>query len=73
MTPQPAFRGPTLTVLICARNERLVLPACLENLRVQTQPAEKIIVLDDGSTDGMPLWLETEFALKVQGARSGRL
>ncbi len=56
-------RRPGLTVLICARNERLVLPGCLKALRAQTEPADEIIVLDDGSTDAMPAWLEKEFAL----------
>jgi cellulose synthase/poly-beta-1,6-N-acetylglucosamine synthase-like glycosyltransferase len=54
---------PTLTVLICARNERLVLPACLVALRAQTEPADEIIVLDDGSTDSMVPWLTQEFGL----------
>jgi cellulose synthase/poly-beta-1,6-N-acetylglucosamine synthase-like glycosyltransferase len=57
---------PTVTVLVCARNERLVLPPCLEALRAQTEPADEIIVLDDGSTDGMPAWLESEFALRFE-------
>jgi cellulose synthase/poly-beta-1,6-N-acetylglucosamine synthase-like glycosyltransferase len=57
---------PSVTVLVCARNERLVLPACLDALRAQTEPAEEILVLDDGSTDGMPAWLESEFALRFE-------
>jgi cellulose synthase/poly-beta-1,6-N-acetylglucosamine synthase-like glycosyltransferase len=62
-TPPPGGAMPTVTVLICARNERLVLPACLEALRAQTAPAEEIIVLDDGSTDSMIDWLTREFAM----------
>ena len=62
----PAGSRPSLTVLICARNERLVLPACLDALRAQTEPAEEILVLDDGSTDAMPGWLEQEFALRFE-------
>jgi cellulose synthase/poly-beta-1,6-N-acetylglucosamine synthase-like glycosyltransferase len=61
----PAPR-PSLTVLVCARNERLVLPACLDALRAQTEPADEILVLDDGSTDAMPAWLEQEFALQFE-------
>ncbi len=61
-------RRPSVTVLICARNERLVLPACLDALRAQTEPAEEIVVLDDGSTDAMPAWLEKEFALRFDAA-----
>jgi len=57
---------PTLTVLICARNERLVLPECLRALAAQTEPADEIILLDDGSTDSMIEWLTAEFALAFE-------
>ncbi|HEY0257218.1 MAG TPA: glycosyltransferase, partial [Candidatus Methylacidiphilales bacterium] len=63
--PSPEKR-PTLSVLICARNERLVLPECLRALRAQTEPADEIIVLDDGSTDAMIDWLTTEYALDFE-------
>ncbi len=65
-------KRPTLTVLICARNERLVLPACLQALRMQTEPAEEIIVIDDGSTDSMIEWLTGEYGptFEAQGANS---
>ena len=59
-------KRPTLTVLICARNERLVLPECLRALAAQTETADEIIVLDDGSTDSMVDWLTAEFALKFE-------
>jgi len=59
-------KRPTLTVLICARNERLVLPACLAALRAQTEPADEIIVLDDGSTDPMIAWLTSEYGLTFE-------
>jgi cellulose synthase/poly-beta-1,6-N-acetylglucosamine synthase-like glycosyltransferase len=70
MTPRPGPR-PTLTVLICARNERLVLPACLRALAAQTEPADEIIVLDDGSTDSMVEWLTAEFALAFEPVGAG--
>src|ERR1700678_2168659 len=57
---------PTLTVLICARNERLVLPECLGHLAAQTEPADEIIVLDDGSTDSMVEWLTREYAMTFE-------
>ena len=59
----PAGPRPTLTVLICARNERLVLPECLRALAAQTEPADEIIVLDDGSSDDMVRWLTQEYAM----------
>lgn len=74
----PAFlpsegKRPTLTVLICARNERLVLPACLQALRAQTEPADEIIVLDDGSTDPMIAWLTAEYGLTFEEQGSSAL
>jgi cellulose synthase/poly-beta-1,6-N-acetylglucosamine synthase-like glycosyltransferase len=62
-TAAPKGKRPTLTVLICARNERLVLPECLRALAAQTEPAQEIIILDDGSSDSMIDWLTTEYAL----------
>jgi cellulose synthase/poly-beta-1,6-N-acetylglucosamine synthase-like glycosyltransferase len=64
--PSPETQRPTLTVLICARNERLVLPECLRALAAQSEPAEEIIILDDGSTDSMIDWLTAEFALTFE-------
>ncbi len=64
---------PTLTVLICARNEQLVLPECLRALAAQTEPADEIIVLDDGSTDGMVAWLTAEYSLAFAPCAAGSL
>ena len=71
--PAPAGPRPTLTVLICARNERLVLPECLRDLRRQTEPADEILVIDDGSTDAMVPWLASEFALTFAPAAMGEM
>lgn len=64
---------PTLTVLICARNERLVLPDCLRALEAQTEPADEIIVLDDGSTDAMVAWLGATYGLTFAPCAGGSL
>lgn len=69
--PVSAGPRPSVTVLICARNERLVLPACLDALHAQTEPADEILVLDDGSTDTMLAWLEKEFALRFDPCDGG--
>jgi cellulose synthase/poly-beta-1,6-N-acetylglucosamine synthase-like glycosyltransferase len=71
--PARPARRPSISVLICARNERLVLPACLEALRAQSEPADEIIVLDDGSSDSMPAWLESEFALRFEACGANAL
>jgi cellulose synthase/poly-beta-1,6-N-acetylglucosamine synthase-like glycosyltransferase len=74
-SPPPSTDGnrPTLTVLICARNERLVLPECLRALAAQTEPADEILVLDDGSTDEMVRWLTTEFDVSFESRGTSAL
>ncbi len=64
-SPLPGPR-PKLTILVCARNERIVMPDCLRALAAQTEPADEILVLDDGSTDSMIDWLTSEFALTFE-------
>ncbi len=64
---------PTLSVLICARNERLVLPECLRTLRAQSEPANEIVILDDGSSDNMVPWLTAEYALTFEPCGVGQL
>jgi cellulose synthase/poly-beta-1,6-N-acetylglucosamine synthase-like glycosyltransferase len=64
---------PTLSVLICARNERVVLPVCLRALLTQTETATEIIVLDDGSTDGMTDWLTAEYDMVFEPHAAGTL
>lgn len=70
VAPAPVAKGkrPTLSVLVCARNERLVLPECLRALATQTEPAEEILIIDDGSTDTMIDWLKSEYELEFESA-----
>jgi glycosyltransferase involved in cell wall biosynthesis len=42
------------SVIICAYNYARFLPQCLESVVAQSQPADEIIVVDDGSTDDTP-------------------
>ncbi|MEO3872945.1 glycosyltransferase family 2 protein [Nonomuraea sp. B12E4] len=42
---------PSLTVIVPAHNEEQGLPATLNSIKAQSIPPEKIIVIDDGSTD----------------------
>jgi glycosyltransferase involved in cell wall biosynthesis len=44
----------TTSVIICAYNYARFLPRCLESALAQSQRAEEIIVIDDGSTDETP-------------------
>ena len=64
-TPRAAGSGPrpTLAVVIAARDEASVLPATLAALLAQDEPAESILVVDDGSRDGTVAWLERTWAL----------
>lgn len=71
--PVSSGQRPTLSVLICARNERVVLPECLRALSAQTEAADEIIVLDDGSTDAMVDWLTSEYALDFKPEEAGLL
>jgi cellulose synthase/poly-beta-1,6-N-acetylglucosamine synthase-like glycosyltransferase len=73
VSPPASGPRPTLTVLICARNERLVLPDCLRALATQTEPADEIIVLDDGSTDSMVDWLKAEYDLAFKPLETAKL
>jgi len=42
----------TFSLIVCAYNEELFLPACLTSLLRQTRPAAEIIVVNNASTDG---------------------
>jgi GT2 family glycosyltransferase len=48
-TPPSALR---FSVIVCTRNGAARIGACLEALEKQSLPAQEVIVVDDGSTDG---------------------
>lgn len=50
-----------VSVVIPVYNRKEFTAQCLRSLRDQTQPADHIIVIDDGSTDGTPEMLQTQF------------
>ena len=42
----------TISVIVCAHNERRWLPACLHSVLAQTRPPDQLIVVDNASSDG---------------------
>lgn len=69
----PVGDRPTLAVLIAAHNEADVLPMTLRALFAQDEPADLIVITDDGSRDGTAAFLACEFGLEPPplGAMSG--
>ncbi len=49
---------PLLTVIVPILNERLELPALLDNLALQTLDNVELLIVDGGSTDGSLEWLK---------------
>jgi cellulose synthase/poly-beta-1,6-N-acetylglucosamine synthase-like glycosyltransferase len=56
---------PTLAVVIAAHNEEGGLPATLRALSRQSEPAEVVIIADDGSTDGTATILIRDYGLET--------
>jgi cellulose synthase/poly-beta-1,6-N-acetylglucosamine synthase-like glycosyltransferase len=57
----PPTSRPTVGVLIAARNEAAALPATLDALLAQSEPAECVLVLNDGSSDATDHLLATRY------------
>lgn len=60
---------PTLAAIVVNWNRRSHLRTLLEDLQHQSQPANELVVVDNGSTDGSPEMVEREY----QGVRLIRL
>jgi glycosyltransferase involved in cell wall biosynthesis len=60
-----------IAVLIAARNEMHALPATLEALRTQSDPADEIWVIDDGSTDCTRKMLARRYGVVFPGGMQG--
>jgi len=67
----PAASSPTLTVLVPARNESAVLPACLDALLAEPDQPESIRVIDDGSEDDTVKMMAVRYAVGP-GGRSAK-
>ena len=63
----PANEGPrvSLAVIVAARNEALVLPVTLKALIGQSDPPDRILIADDGSTDRTPEVLAELYGLQA--------
>ncbi len=64
-TLPPGSEGPSVSVIVPARNEEACLGACLESLVAQTGVIFEIIVVDDGSTDRTRAIAESFSGVKV--------
>ena len=77
LAPSPARAAgadaPTsLAIVIAARNEVAALPGTVERLLRQEAAAEELVIVDDGSTDGMAEVLAQRYAMAPDGAGQWR-
>lgn len=57
----------SMAVLVAFRNERVVLPQTIDALLNQTERAEAIVLVDDGSTDDSVLWIAAAYDVEFEG------
>ncbi|WP_428393687.1 glycosyltransferase family 2 protein [Lichenicoccus sp.] len=68
---EPTGLPPSATIIVAAHNEAASLPVTLAALFAQSDPADVILIADDGSTDTTASLLEREYGLvAVPGAVS---
>jgi cellulose synthase/poly-beta-1,6-N-acetylglucosamine synthase-like glycosyltransferase len=63
--PLPGAARPSLTVVIAARDEAAALPGTLADLLAQSDPADRILIADDGSTDATAALLARDYGLAM--------
>src|SRR6187401_1451737 len=58
-----------ICIVIPVHNRKKFTADCLQSLRIQTTPADYVIIIDDGSTDGTKEMLRDEFpeVIVIQG------
>lgn len=56
--PEAIF-SPVISVVICTYNNADYLPWAVRSVMAQTDPAWELLIIDDGSTDATPAYLET--------------
>jgi cellulose synthase/poly-beta-1,6-N-acetylglucosamine synthase-like glycosyltransferase len=61
------LRLPTTTIIVAAHDEEAALPATLAALAAQTHPPDRILIADDGSTDGTGALLTDRYGLTPLG------
>lgn len=59
-------RAITVSVVIPAYNSGVLLKQTLDSALNQTRAPDEIIVVDDGSTDGTPDWIEANYGERVR-------
>ena len=64
-----------IAVVVPNRDGRRWLPGLLASLRAQTRPADRVVVVDDGSTDDSVAWLRGQDGVEVveRAARPARV
>ncbi|HEX5924610.1 MAG TPA: glycosyltransferase [Baekduia sp.] len=73
MRAEPLAQGARVRVAVVVPNRDGLgwLPGLLASLRAQTRPADRIIVVDDGSRDGSVAWLRSEGVEVLERGVSG--
>jgi cellulose synthase/poly-beta-1,6-N-acetylglucosamine synthase-like glycosyltransferase len=69
IVPASSPRPLRLAVIIAARNERTVLPRSIAAVLAQSAPPDRILIVDDGSTDGTDTLMTRSFGIEFTGGR----